>query len=256
MTRCVLVALVALPLLASCGSAPGAPHASETPTGDYVSDGLPGPFDEGDVLRVTFREGEISFQATCNSMFGSTDLVDGLLVVSNVGGTEMGCPGAGHEQDEWLVDFFTSRPAIDLLDVGFDLTHDGTTVRFLAPDAASDEDVRLGSVVWQLTGIEQTDGDSVSMSQLRDGTLATLDVTGAHFVLETGCNTASGTAFLGDGDVEITEMLVTERGCPVDRMDQERLQLAALDGDVTWSIDGDQLRLGNDRVVLLYEAGR
>ena len=66
MTRHLLAALLALPLLVSCGSdasAPpqDAPDDTDAPAGDYVSDGLPDPFDDGDRLRVTFRDGEISF---------------------------------------------------------------------------------------------------------------------------------------------------------------------------------------------------
>lgn len=253
MTRHLLTVFVALPLLVACGSEAAAPGAGDAPKGDYLSDGLPDPFGEGDSLRVTFGDGEISFQATCNTMSGTAELEDDVLVVSSVGGTEMGCPGAGHEQDEWLVDFFTSRPAIERLDSGFELRGEAGTVRFLRPEAV-DQDVRLQSVLWELTGIEQIADDAVSMTPVRAGSSASLDVTGNRFVLETGCNTASATVVWGEADVEITEMLVTQRGCPADRIDQERLQLAALDGDLTWSVDGDQLRLGNGRTTLLYRA--
>lgn len=261
MTRRLLAALLALPALAACGSEEPYPidHAGpqELPSGDFVAAGLPAPFGAGDLLRATFEDGQVSFQATCNSMSGSVVLKGDVLTVSRVGGTEMGCPGAGHEQDEWLVDFFTSRPTLETLDLGFSLRGELAEVRLLPPEAvAGEDDVPLESVVWQLTGIEETAGGTVSMSPVREGTGASLDITGTRIVLETGCNTASATGYLGDGEVEITEMLVTQRGCPADRRDQERLQLAALDGDVSWSIDGDQLRLGNDRVVLLYAAGR
>lgn len=256
MTRWIL-ALLPLSVLVGCGSDTAvptpAPGDSDEPAGDYVSDGLPDPFDEGDVLRVTFRDSEISFQATCNTMSGLASWEEDVLRVSQVGGTEMGCPGAGHEQDEWLIEFFTSRPAIETLDSGFELRGEAGTVRFLRPEAA-DQDVRLESVLWELTGIEQIDGDAVSMTPVRAGSSASLDVTGNQFVLETGCNTASATVVWGEADVKITEMLVTQRGCRADQVDQERLQLAALDGDLTWSVDGDQLRLGNGRTTLLYRA--
>src|SRR5688500_5920022 len=99
-----------LALAAACGSetaTPGDGGGDPTPDqgigGDYVSDGLPAPFGEGDVLRLSLADGTISFQATCNTMSGNATWDGGPLVVTNVGGTEMGCPGAGFEQDEWLV---------------------------------------------------------------------------------------------------------------------------------------------------------
>ncbi len=207
---------------------------------------------------MTFREGEVSFQATCNTMSGDATLEDDVLVVDSVGGTEMGCPGAGFEQDEWLVDFFTSRPA------------DGRRARRrLRPDPrrhdrrvplargrAGPDDVRLGSVVWQLTGIEQTDGDAVSMMPVVEGTVATVDITGTRFRMETGCNSASSTVHVDDDSLQFNEILVTERGCADGiAMDQERLQLSVLGDGLGWSVDGDQLRLSRGGTTLLYRAG-
>ncbi|MGZ5401128.1 MAG: META domain-containing protein, partial [Nocardioides sp.] len=131
MTR-LLALLAALLLLAACGSDTAAPPLAtpatgpaEEPAGDYVADGLPSPFEDGDTLRVTVRDGEISFHATCNTMSGRVAWEDGELRISNLGGTEMGCQGAGLEQDEWLVDFFSSSP---------DVTVDGTDVRLASGD--------------------------------------------------------------------------------------------------------------------------
>jgi heat shock protein HslJ len=64
--------------------------------------------------------GEISFTASCNHFSGMARWDDGVLHTGALGGTEMGCPDARRAQDEWMVDFFGSGPAIH---------RDGTDVR-------------------------------------------------------------------------------------------------------------------------------
>ena len=254
MTPRPLVALVAVSLLASCGSAPAAPGVNETPSGDFVSDGLPGPFDEGDVLRVTFREGDISFQATCNSMFGSADLEDDVLVVSSVGGTEMGCPGAGHEQDEWLVDFFTSSPA---------LTVDGSHVRLATDDAeislvpADEADPGPGTALvgtrWRLTGVEETDGDSVGMIVVPRRLGAGLEIDGDRIAFETGCNDAGGGVEVQGDRLRLREVAITLKGCTGIRREIESAQVPLVMAKrLRWAITGEQLRLTRGDTSLLY----
>ena len=215
--------LAALPLLAACGADATAPPQTgpgetEPPAGDYVSDGLPGPYNEGDVLRVTFRENEISFQATCNTMSGRAEWVDdGVLEVSNLGGTEMGCPGAGFEQDEWLVDLFTSSP--DLLVEGTDvgLAHDDAEIWLVPADEVDPDpapDAGLDGTVWRLTGIEETDGDSVGMMGVRQRIGATLRVREGMLVAYTGCNSLGGDVMISDGWLRVKQPWTTLVGLP------------------------------------------
>lgn len=110
-----LALLSVLLLLAACGRDDGAratdQPAAEPAPGQYVAAGLPSPYDAGDVLRMTVREGEVSVQATCNTFSGTADWSAGTLRVSDLGGTEIGCPRRGFAQDEWLTTFLTSEPA-------------------------------------------------------------------------------------------------------------------------------------------------
>jgi len=264
MTRRVLAFLLALPMLAACGSEvaappPAAPGERDTPTGDYVSDGLPGPFSEGDVLRVIFRDGEISFQATCNTMSGLAELEDEVLVVSSVGGTEMGCLGAGHEQDEWLVDFFTSSPA---------LTVDGTDVRLANDDAeiwlvpadevapSSGPEVPLEGTRWELTGIEESDGDSIGMMGVPRRLDARLEIAGDRVLFFAGCNAGGGGVTVVDDRLRLRRVAIELRGCPGIRQQVESAQLPVLMASwVDWSIDGRELRLTRGDTSLLYRAG-
>ena len=115
MIRRIASLALMLSLAAACGSDTATPaddgSEPDRRTGtDYVSNGLPAPFVEGDVLRLTLGEDMISFQATCNIFSGNVEREGDVLHVSNLGGTEMGCPGAGQKQDQWLVDFFSAGP--------------------------------------------------------------------------------------------------------------------------------------------------
>ena len=155
MTMRLLLPLLVL-LLAACGSEelpidrPGPPNL---PQGEYVAGDLPAPYGTGDVLRLTIDGTTLSFQATCNTMSADAAVdADGVITVDGVGGTEMGCPGKGAEQDAWLVDFFTASPVLDTLDVGFSLTSGDTALRLLPPDASPAVDDRpLEGTFWRLT---------------------------------------------------------------------------------------------------------
>ena len=256
-----LALLAALPLLAACGTGTetppqGTPAPADGPVGDYVAEALPAPFVDGDTLRVTFRDGEISFQATCNTMSGLADWDDGVLRVSSVGGTEMGCPGAGFEQDEWLVDFFTSSP---------DLTVDGNDVRLANDDdeiwlVPADEvppgpAAALEGTDWRLTGIEETDGDSIGMTGVPRRLGARLEIDGDRIVFDTGCNGGGGHVSVRDDRLRLRRVAIELRGCPGLRQQLEGAQVPVLMAKrVDWSIDGRELRLTRGSTSLLYRA--
>jgi hypothetical protein len=113
-----LVALAAV--LTACGKEhvqgfpdPGA--ASDPVGGEYVGDGPVRLFPDGsEPIRLTLRKGEISFTAGCNHFSGRATWDDGVLRTSGLGGTEMGCPGNGQKQDEWMIAFFGSSPRLEL----------------------------------------------------------------------------------------------------------------------------------------------
>ena len=257
--------LALLPLLAGCG-AQGAPQPADDGSGDdtalsgeYVADGLPAPFSEGDVLRVGFGDGEVSFSATCNQMSGTAGWGSGTLDVSSVGGTEMGCPGDGFAQDEWLVDFFTSRPAV---------TVDGTDVRLasgrteiwlvpadeLAPGGTG-PDVALEGAHWRLTGIEEADGDSVGILVVPNKVEAWVEIDSGQVRFRAGCNAGGGPAEVVDDRLELGEVAIELVGCQGVEAEIERLSVPVLMADsVRWSVTGDELRLTRGDTTLVYGA--
>ncbi|UMG92529.1 META domain-containing protein [Nocardioides sp. TF02-7] len=139
--RPVLPALLlpaALPLLAGCGSDTGA--ARDDPAA-LTLDALDGRAFEGDDLdspdralvpgttvRLRFDGDELSADTGCNHLFGTADADDGSLVVTDMGGTEMGCDPARHDQDAWLTAFLGSGPRAVLDEAILTLSADGTTL--------------------------------------------------------------------------------------------------------------------------------
>jgi heat shock protein HslJ len=116
--RLASVGLVVLAAtLAGCGDVTA--QVSGTPTdpvaGEYVGDGPARLFPDGSApIRLTLRDGEISFTGSCNHFSGQATWDDGVLRTSALGGTEMGCPGTRQKQDEWMVHFFASSPRVEL----------------------------------------------------------------------------------------------------------------------------------------------
>jgi len=255
----IAVALAASLVLTACGDEgdafpidPAGPP--ELPSGEFIAPELPEPFAAGDRLRVSFTRDSISFSATCNQMSGNADVVDGVLQVSSVGGTEMGCPGAGFDQDEWLVDFFTSSPSIEHEDVGFTLSTADTTVRFLVPDAVPDA-VELEGTVWTLTGIEETSGDSVGIMGVPGKVEATLTIEGQRMLVRAGCNSGSADVLVSDDRLELGPLALTKMACAGVAGEVERGVLQVLDGSpLVWRINGTQLRLENGDHALVYDA--
>ncbi len=259
--RSLVAPLFLLPLLVGCGSA-AAPPVADGPAlaGDYVADGLPAPYAEGDALRVTFQDGEVSFSATCNQMSGTADWSDRRLDVSSVGGTEMGCPGRGAAQDEWLVDFFTSQPS---------LTVDGTDVRLasgdveiwlvpageLAPDPGPD--VALEGTRWQLTGIEEQDGDSVGMLVIPPGVDAWVEVADGRLSFRAGCNAGGGPVAVEGDRLVMGDIAIELMGCRGAEAEIENRSVRVLMGDAAgWVVSGDVLRLTRSDTTLVYRPSR
>ena len=61
-----------------------------------------------------------------------------------------------------------------------------------------------------------------------------------------GCNTLNGPATVGEGTIAFGPIATTRMACPEGVMGLEAHVLAVLDGEVTYTIDGDVLTLTNE----------
>jgi heat shock protein HslJ len=251
--RLTLPALLACAglLLLGCGDGAEPPTRADDGGigGEYLSDGLPQPpFPDGsEPIRLTLAEGTISFTSSCNHFSGNATWDDGVLRVSGLGGTEMGCPGQRQAQDDWMIDFFGAEPSLHL---------DGTDVRFSSADVDvwfvplsetqqgedGDADDLLGTD-WTLTSVAEYDGDDGSVSSLPEGTQAVLRLEDDEVVFSTGCNSGSGPAVVEGDTIRFGDLAMTLRGCDRASGELESSVLTVLQGTVGWSITGDELRL-------------
>ncbi len=260
MIRRIMGLALLLPL-AACGSdtaTPGDPDPGPSIGGDYVSNGLPAPFEDGDVMRLTLADGTVSFQATCNTMSGNATWDDGVLRVDGLGGTEMGCPGAGFDQDEWLVDFFSGEPIVELDGDDVSITRGADTIWFVPAEeggVGAGPAVPLDGTAWTLTGIEETDGDSVGIMGVPGKVEATLTIEGQRLLVRTGCNRGRADVLVSDDRLDLEPLALTKMACPGVAGEVERGVLRVLDGSpLSWEISGTQLRLTNGDHALIYDA--
>ena len=120
----VLVSLLGASLaLGACGSE-GADLAGRTFTSTEVRGHELAP---GSTITLTFEEGRISANGGCNTLNGSATWEgDTLEVAEPLASTMMACDEALMEQDQWLSEYLTSSPALevdgDTLTLGDDTT--------------------------------------------------------------------------------------------------------------------------------------
>jgi heat shock protein HslJ len=217
--------------------------------GEYVGDGPVRLFPDGsEPIRLTLRDGEISFTAGCNHFGGQATWEDGVLRTRTLGGTEMGCPGARQTQDEWMIDFFGSSPALELDGTDLAIRSDKDRVRFVpsdeAPSSEPGDEGDLTGTRWRLTGIGEHDGDSVGMLVIPDHVTATIRFDDGRAKVQTGCNSAGGRARVSADTISFRRMVTTLKACSGAAAEVERGVMRVLAGTVSWSITGDELRLG------------
>jgi heat shock protein HslJ len=239
----VLIAVVLL-LLAACGDDTTGPGAEPAPTLDgrtFVGDQVTGHDLVADSsLTMSFEDGKANVNAGCNQLFGDAQLDNGVLVVSQMGGTEMGCPPELMDQDTWIVEFLQSGPEVTVDDKQLVLTKNGTTIT-LDDEAQvqADNPIPLEGTTWELDAILKGSGDDGSVSSV-PGETPTLVIQDGQIQVFTGCN--SGTASVG-----VTDTTMTIGPLPLTRMfceiSAEPEVVAVLEGEVEYTQDYDTLTL-------------
>lgn len=94
---------------------------------------------DGTQVRLGFDGSDLSADAGCNHLFGTAAVADDILTVSDMGGTEMGCPDGLNDQDAWLVEFLGAGATLALTDDVLTLTGGGVVME-LAEQDVPDED--------------------------------------------------------------------------------------------------------------------
>jgi heat shock protein HslJ len=239
------------------GAAPASPPdgllGTQWISTSVTDDGDDRPLEPGTAISLGFTEDQVAASAGCNSMSGSTSWEGDVLVVSRLGGTEMGCDPPLMRQDEWLVGVLSSRPVVEVNEAGMTLTSGGLVLSFADREVAM-PDTELEGTTWILDGIGQGGGDDGSMSSVPGGVRSTLRIIDGNVGVKPGCNTGGGDVEVSDSTLSFGAIMTTLMACPGARDDVEKAVLSVLKGDVDYHIDGDVLTMTNGEQTLVYRA--
>jgi heat shock protein HslJ len=254
--RIAILAALAAIAVAACGSAAGATSVP-SPLGDssgldgrtFLSTSIEGrTLVAGSRVRLAFDAGKVGASAGCNSMSGAYSIAGGHLKVAEMSTTEMGCDAALMAQDQWLAGFLADTAATLSGDT-LKLTAGGVTLT-LTDRVVADPDRQLAGTHWLLDSI--VNGDVVSSVPV--GVTASITFADGNVAISTGCNTAGGTAAIGNGTVKLGDITMTTMACAGDAWVVESAMVAALKGEVAWSIKASALTIGPAGHELVFRA--
>ena len=219
---------------------------------------------DGDVVRISFSDGELSFTAGCNTHTGSYRLDGDRLVVQTMMSTMMGCDPELHERDEYLAALLQGGERVQQLVVDLDgdvlvLTNDQARIELLDEQVAL-PDAPLVGTTWTLTTILTGTGPDGTASSVpagvepptielaEDGTVALFD----------GCLASTTTVEVGAEALTFGAVDSTDQAC--DGSSEGRRVLDAVHaviqaGDVSYALDGTSLTLTRGDRGLVFIAG-
>lgn len=241
-TALALLAISAI-TLAACGS-DGDSASGSAPTADdlagqaFESTGVEG-YDlvEGSTIELGFETDVLGARAGCNSLSGGYTIADGTLDVATMASTMMACDDALMEQDQWLSEFLTSGPDIALDGDTLTLTGSDTTVTLATVQPAA-----LEETTWVVSGTVANEAVTVSLVDSE----ASMTITDGQAQVDTGCNTGSSTVEITDTTMTFGPLALTMMACDEELTRLETSVVLALDGEVTYEINGDTLTIRKD----------
>jgi heat shock protein HslJ len=199
----------------------------------------------GSVVRLSFSEQDVSFSAGCNGFSGPYALEGASLVVSGMGGTDMGCSNELQTQDEWLVHFFTSTPSIGL---------EGDTLTVASQDASlvfldrvvADPDRSLTGQAWTVDTLLSGDAASTIPGNLPQPVLTLGD--DGSLALSTPCNEATGTYAATADVLRFSDVNFTRSTCSDSAGTELVAHLTSVfaDGTATYGIEAARLTIERD----------
>ena len=227
---------------APSGDPAAAPATSEALDGKtFVSTGMTGAtLVEGSTVTLGFDGNRISVSAGCNQANGAYEIVDGVVKLGLLATTEMACEAPLMAQDTLITSFLDGSTATLAGDT-LTFTKGDVTLTLLDKEVAT-PDGTLEGPRWVVTDVQT--GSTVST--VPAGATAALTFGPRTVAVEAGCNSGSG-AYTVDGDtITFGPIALTMMACPADKMALEATVLSVLQGQATYEIDANTLRLVNE----------
>lgn len=190
-------------------------------------------------IRLQFLDdGRLMADAGCNSMGGKVSTDGGKLSVQDLAITDMGCDAPRHAQDDWLAKLLQDGPAWKLEADKLSVTKGGTEL-VLQDRETAEPDKPLDGTKWSLDTVITGGTASHTVGSER----AHLTISGERVTGSTGCNDLQGIVARTGSKLTFGELSVTLKACTGLVDDLEKAMLAALKGEVTYSIEANRLEL-------------
>lgn len=239
-----LAFVLVLVSIAAGGCASAAPP---TVTGrTFLSTGVlegdaPRPLVPGTRIRLSFGgDGNLGVNAGCNAIGGTYGIVNGVLTFDGAGMTDMGCDEPRHAQDEWIVKFLASRPAVTLSGENLAIAGGGVVLQLLDEEVA-DPDLPLAATLWTVDSIIS---DDMAMGLPADVAGTLQFGADGQVAIFTGCNQGSARVATDGATLVFSDLILTRRGCDGAAGEMEAGMLAVLRSPaVGFTIDAGTLML-------------
>ena len=181
---------------------------------------------------------QLGVSAGCNSMGGGYTVTDSTLHLAGpMRQTEMACDPALMDQDTWIAGFLDGA-AMTLDGQTLVLAKDGVTLTLMDEEVAN-PDRPIEGTTWVVESLVENQ----AVSSIPVGLTATLVFADGKVSVDTGCNTGSGAATIGEGSITFGPIATTRMACPQPSMDLESFILGVLTGEVSATVDADALHL-------------
>jgi heat shock protein HslJ len=249
--RIVVTAAAAVMALTACGSESSTGGSTDGGSGggslegrsflsvSVTEDGKPKELAPKTRIGLRFADGNVHAETGCNQLGGEVSTAGGKLTVDVLGGTEMGCDAPRQEQERWVGQLLKDRPTWKLAADTLTLTRGATTVvlqdrKVVQPDKVLDGTrwsletvVEGGDTEWHLVGSEK----------------AHLTISGERITGFTGCNDFQGVVATAGHQLTFSDLVSTQKACAGDDGKLEKAFVGALKGQLTYTIDFNNLQL-------------
>ena len=189
----------------------------------------------GTMISIAFEGDTLSVNAGCNSMGGGYKINRGVLTVTDLATTEIGCEPARAAQDKWLGEFLTAGPEIVTGDQSITLKSGATVVK-LTDKKIVRPDVPLAGTRWNvetvINGETATSNSTPAWIQFsNDG----------RFKASNGCGQIEGTATPHGDTITFAGKWTILADCPATASVPHFDEL--VNGTAHYEINSDQLTL-------------